>query len=213
MAVVDIELFGCAGSFRELRELHCLFIGHSYFTHLHNWLTTAANNFYPNFGIDRIYKYSWLTYPGETIRSCKNLILQSPLLASADIIFIDIAGNDLDDHSVDEKTLIYTLISFVKEIRLFSPNASIVCLQLLKRFSCRVKDIDLYNEQVIRINKYLRTHFVSENRIWWWSHKALWSSHTEDIFKRDGVHLTPFGLRRYMRSVRGAMKCVIKAHY
>ena len=105
------------------------------------------------------------------------------------------------------------LDDFLAEIRKIAPSALIICLQLLRRLQCRSKSVTIYNEHVLEVNKLMRTRVQTAGHTWWWSHKALWGSDTNSLYKRDGVHLSPIGLLRYMRSIRGAILCVIKTHF
>jgi hypothetical protein len=209
-----IEVHGNNDLCPELRSLHCVLIGNSYFTRLKHWLSSPANIFYPNnFGIDRIGTYTWLANPGWSIVKGRDAILQASVLRTADIIIIDLAGNDLDDGNTDHSTLFHRLSSFVDEIRCVAPSATIVCLQLLRRLRCRSKSVNLYNDHVTKVNRMMRARVQTSARIWWWSHKALWGSDAAAIYKQDGVHLSPLGMQRYLRSIRGAVLCVIKAHF
>ena len=118
-------------SVKELRSLHCLFVGHNYLAHLNSWLTSAANCFHPDLGIVRIGSYTSLTYPGDSMIMCKDTILYSFALQTANIIVLDLAGNDLDDRSINPIFLVHWLISFLNDLRRLSPCASIVFCSFL----------------------------------------------------------------------------------
>ena len=57
---------------------------------------------------------------------CKDTILHSYVLQTADIIVLDLAGNDLDDRSINPIALVHRLISFLNDLRRLLPCASIV---------------------------------------------------------------------------------------
>lgn len=45
------------------------------------------------------------------------------------------------------------MLHFIKLLKQAAPSAVIICLQLLKRFKCRCKKVDIYNDEVVKIIK------------------------------------------------------------
>jgi hypothetical protein len=77
-------------------------------------------------------------------------------LVHADIIVIDLGGNDLDDLDIDDEILCEMLFALLHNIREVNNTCVIVMLQLLHRTKLRLKHIDVYNHQVDRANAILK---------------------------------------------------------
>ncbi len=219
---IELELHGCDDLPIEPLQLTCLLIGHSFISRLKKWLRTPSNPFHLGLGISNIFNYAWLEFPGGSIAANSDTIFNSSLLPVANIIVLDLAGNDLDEAELSEAGLINRLTQFISTLQQKAPAAVIICLQLLKRFDCRHKSVCTYNEEVVNINRECKILFTTtrSTSVWWWSHKGLWGC--ADVYDDDGVHLSckpvsdatqDSGMLRYARSIRGAILCAKKAHY
>jgi len=93
----EIEISGFMSSeLAELTKFSCLFLGHSFVCRFAEWLSSSKNPFGTNLCIDALSSIQCLT--GYTIPSLhKTLSMDYNALAHADIIIIDIGGNDLTE--------------------------------------------------------------------------------------------------------------------
>ena len=123
-----------------------------------------------------------------------------------DIIFVQIGGNDVDQHDMDEdgvKTLILRLVN-ICELWTVRHNVKYVVIgQFLFRTRTRHINPDRYNEFVLLANRTLKADLAGRKHIKLWAHKGLKNPVTACL--ADGVHLNQTGFYKLYRSTRGAI--------
>jgi lysophospholipase L1-like esterase len=119
---------------------------------------------------------------------------------NSDLVIIDIGTNDLTGaRSIDQLTS--ELIDSAEKI-LASGVKRVIILGVLSRTTRgRHRAGPGFNDRVKAFNKLLQCRMIRSGRaIHFWYHKGL-SSRVE-AFIQDGVHLSPDGLAKYVRSLR-----------
>lgn len=215
----DIELFGIPTL--ELGRYNCTFIGHSFIKRLDKWLTSNKNQFGMGLNVEEVNLNFQVGYTIPHLYS--HIQSNSSLILDSEFVVIDIGGNDLSDDACDELILCEMLMALVRHIRSLNAKCIITVLQLLHRkhlnkpvicqllrqrsgACCAPNAIDCYNKQVDGVNKLLKLKLPLMNNVFYWCHKSLWSHRKfSELYDSDGIHLSPAGMRKYARSVRGAV--------
>lgn len=223
----QVDLFGtpCPELFGT--DVHnCLFLGHSYIGRLQRWIKSAQNNLGTNLAIDNV-TIDFIV--GYTIPQLNRELQKSlNIVARCDAIFIDIGGNDLCDKDCDESVLFEMCKSLISNIRETNANCSITVMQQLHRqhiykrkiceksrerheICCSIEKVDDYNKRIDSFNSLLKSSLYKINRAKYWCHRSLWSvKKFNTIYDADGIHLSAVGMKKYARSVRGAIQQALK---
>ncbi len=159
----------------------------------------------------------WNTVRGLTFPAFVDTCLEFLDSNRPDIVFLQFAGNDLDStSSVTDITERYLCISY-SLWQHCSTKIVIICeaLPCSKTRHCTVAD---YAQRCQHFNSSLKSALILPDapkgrlsstfvdpQVWFWSHEKLQGG----CQLKDGVHLTPQGLRRLYFSVRMVLRMVL----
>jgi lysophospholipase L1-like esterase len=223
----QVDLFGtpCPELFGT--DVHnCLFLGHSFIGRLQKWIKSPQNNLGKNLAMDNVTIDFIVDY---TIPQLNRALQKSlNLVARCDAIFIDIGGNDLCDNDCDEHVVFEMCKSLIINVREANANCSIIVMQQLHRqhiykrkicekrrerheICCSEEKVKAFNKRIDSFNCLLKSSLYKINRVKYWCHKSLWSvKKFNTIYDADGIHLSAVGMKKYARSVRGAIQQALK---
>jgi lysophospholipase L1-like esterase len=159
-----------------------------------------------------------------------NRALQKSLnrVARCDAIFIDIEGNDLCNKDCDEHVVFEMCKSLISNVREANANCLITVMQQLHRqyiykrkicekrcerleICCGEKKVKAFNKRIDSFNSLLKSSLYKIKRGKYWCHRSLWSEKKfNTIYDVDGIHLSAAGMKKYARSVRGAILQALK---
>ena len=122
-------------------------------------------------------------------------------------VILQIGGNDLNSDRVNPETLAEEILNLARRL-INQKGVHSVCIgQLLYRSQSRGSRFILrrrYNIMVDILNKKLQFLCEFFPRITFWSHRRMLQN-CKSYMDQDGTHLNKRGMKKYARSVRGAM--------
>ena len=116
------------------------------------------------------------------------------------LLIVHLGGNDLDSNE-DVETIILRLVSFLTMCA-NKYNVNVSVLQFMPRQKTRILPVKVYNCKVINANCFLKQTLCSSPRIFYCKIKG---SQNSNIVDKYGVHLSPSGMLKYYRCVRGVL--------
>ncbi|XP_053387049.1 uncharacterized protein LOC123543022 [Mercenaria mercenaria] len=127
------------------------------------------------------------------------------------IVILQLGENDLD--SPAEPLIIANALEEISLmlVKDFGVKSVFIC-ELFTRRNPNNVSVELYHEKRLLANRILRTLVDSHDAVRFWTHKRIFQAQTP-IFAADGVHLSPFGQRRFYRSLRHAIMTAIRSSY
>ena len=120
------------------------------------------------------------------------------------IVFLDIGSNDLCSMRIAPATLADTIFAFACWLIQQGCNRVMIG-EILHR-----KQGTLYNARVDETNQRLQCLCADQESVRFWQHNFnnFNRRFQQEFVSPDGVHIDPtLGMRRYYRSVRGAVLC------
>ena len=182
-----------------------------------------------NLSLDYTHSINFMI--GYTIPSLNKALLHShDKVARANIIIVDIGGNDLTDNTSDEFILHEMMLALIRHIRFANSFATIIVFQLLHRLHlsnrsictlrrrrfgvcCSNEFTSKYNKHVDVVNIMLKKKMSALVKVKYWCRKCLWSDKKfTKFYVNHGVHLSATGMLRYARSVRETISYLPRGH-
>jgi len=142
---------------------------------------------------------------GATLRQFhqEGHIMQKIIGHHPTIVVIHLGGNDLDNPTVKPAAVGMSLFELAKFISVNS-GATVVLSQVLFRERWRNHSSSQGNARVKTLNEFLSAVCQDCDGIKFWCHRNLWKS-KQNLYRSDGVHLSPLGNYKFYRSIRGAI--------
>ena len=168
----------------------------------------ADNELERNFGLAE-FLISYYGMPSATIdtlqRKKRDILRDRPA-----IIIIQVGGNDFSgDDRADHTEVANNLINLAKEMR--RGHAEVVVIgKLFYRMTSRHLPTDAqvmkYNDKVKVINDELqaKAKILLDDKILVWNHKGR-EQMRDEIIGPDGTHLNQLGMKKFYKSIRGAL--------
>ncbi|KAK2160511.1 hypothetical protein NP493_1642g00008 [Ridgeia piscesae] len=170
-------------------------------------------------GSDRIgeIEYSTVSFHGIGGLKLEGLVAELPLVRELGprAVIVDIGTNDLSCPGVDPALLASRIVSFGKSVLAPPTVSEVVLCQLLPRIAIRptgrrrfpVRAV--FNDARFVVNRTLEGLTRDLTHIQYWRHRGMHADR-EQYFDRFGVHLNAVGMRKYVRSIRGAAQFAAK---
>jgi lysophospholipase L1-like esterase len=145
-------------------------------------------------------------YPGATVAKLDGVV-RSLEDQKYKTVILQIGSNDLTHQRCTPDAFIDSLSHLVNFLVEQRGVQKVVVMEILfrqhaNRFRMRMTIQD-YNNSVRRANQLLAARCSVSSRMLFWQHGRY--LHGRQVICNDGVHLNDAGLRRYWRSVRGAV--------
>ena len=146
-------------------------------------------------------------YRGVGGLTLHRLINELPLVRdlSPKEVIIDIGTNDLSNVGVDPVILAKRITDYAKLVAAVNSVAEVLVCQVLPRVLVRPTGrtrfptrID-FNDARFVVNRTLAAFTADLPQIHYWRHRGMHAN-----WHRFGVHLNDAGMRKYVRSIRGA---------
>lgn len=190
-------------------EMNVLFAGHSFIRRLRDYIALKPMNL-------PIVDQSFCCQGGWKLPALRSAMLNLPNAQLVDrIIYIDIGTNDLSSSTLNltPSQLADYLVDFATQ--LLSRGARCVILgEVLPRFGPALGMMGIpgpvFTNAVNEFNTQLRTNCHHIGRVTVWGHTRIFSVSLNpltlpDTYAPDGVHLSDIGMKRYSKSIRGAL--------
>ena len=188
-----------------------LIIGHSFVRRLQEYvfLKNTSKVVGADFGIS--VQFSDVFYRRLGGLTLDRLINELPLVCdlSPKAVIIDIGTNDLSSVGVDPVMLAKRITDFAKLVAAVNSVAEVLVCQVLprvlvrptRRTRCPTR-VD-FNDARFVVNRTLAALTADLPHIHCWRHRGM-HANWQQYFDRFGVHLNDAGMRKYVRSIRGA---------
>ena len=188
-----------------------LILGHSFVRRLQEYVfrKDTSKVFGADLGIS--VQFSDVFYRGVAGLTLDRLINELPLVRdlSPKAEIIDIGTNDLSNVGVDPVMLAKRIIDFAKLVAAVNSVAEVLVCQVLPRVLVRPTGrtrfptrVD-FNDARFMVNRTLAALTADLPHIHYWRHRGM-HANWQQYFDRFGVHLNDAGMRKYVRSIRGA---------
>lgn len=139
------------------------------------------------------------TARGESIyRRCSSVVLQ-------------VGSNDLTDENCTVDDFVQSVQRYIQYLKR-TRNVSVVIMAVLPRkLPIRYHmtlTIEQYNTKVVQANEAVKNMTSSMGNVFFWNHDRRLNN--RNLLSRDGVHLNSNGVKRYWKSVRGAIMFTVR---
>lgn len=156
-------------------------------------------------------QYSTVFYHGIGGLKVEGLIAELQLVRELGprAVIVDIGTNDLSCPDVDPCRLASRIVSFAQSVLALDTVSEVVLCQILPRVALRPTGRRRFptradfNEARFVVNRTLDSLTRDLPHIQYWRHRGMHAD-WEQYFDRCGVHLNAVGMRKYVRSIRGA---------
>ena len=156
-------------------------------------------------------QFSNVFYRGIGGLSLDGLMLELPLVRDLAVrgVILDIGTNDLSASHVDPVNLAKRIVDFAKLVAAVDSVAEVVVCQVLPRVMVRPTGRSRFqtradfNSARFVVNRTLDVLTTDLPHVHYWRHRGMHANWPQ-YFDRFGVHLNDAGMRKYVRSVRGA---------
>jgi hypothetical protein len=146
-----------------------------------------------------------------------SLVAELPLVRELgpQAVIVDIGTNELSCPGVDPALLASRIVSFGQSVFALPTVSEVVLCQLLPRVAIRPTGRRRFpvradfNEARFVVNRTLEGLTRDLTHIQYWRHLGMHAD-WEQYFDRFGVHLNAVGMRKYVRSIRGAAQFAAK---
>lgn len=171
----------------------------------------AGFRFQPGFGITEA-EIKVFGISGRTVQKTRNYDLWTCELFRPQVIILHLGGNDLSTLGEAGAPHIvgHDLLKLCDLLVAEYHAAKVLISALTPRyppFCGRIYPAD-YNDRVMAINAFLRTHVQSRPAVFLWDHKVSWCHHLID--PADGVHFNEAGNKRWYKSLKGALLSALR---
>ncbi|XP_045188438.2 uncharacterized protein LOC123546304 [Mercenaria mercenaria] len=85
----------------------------------------------------------------------------------------------------------------------------VVICELFTRLKPKNTTDEQYESKRVQANQILKALLEGHKHIRYWNHRRIFRAQTQ-IFAKDGIHLGPFGQRRFYRSLRHAIMTAVR---
>ena len=129
---------------------------------------------------------------------------------------MDIGTNELSCPGVDPALIASRIVSFGQSVFALRTVSEVVLCQLLPRVAIRPTGRRRFpvradfNEARFVVNRTLEGLTRDLTHIQYWRHRGMHADWEPYIFGRFGVNLNAVGMRKYVRSIRGAAQFAAK---
>ena len=148
-------------------------------------------------------QFSNVFYRGIGGLTLDGLMLELPLVRDLAVrgVILDIGTNDLSASHVDPVNLAKRIVDFAKLVAAVDSVAEVVVCRPTgrSRFQTRAD----FNSARFVVNRTLDALTTYLLHVHYWRHRGMHANWPQ-YFDRFGVHLNDAGMRKYVRSVRGA---------
>ena len=184
-------------------------VGHSYIKRLSNAVSDSM--FSTNFGLEEYKDITFIYRGGAHIDSFSGK-LSSIETSSPQVVILQLGGNDFSGSTQDDYKDVYNkLIRLAFEIRTL-PSVKVVFIgklfyrQINSRYLPTCDHVSRYNNKVDYINQHLQdsAQWLNIRHIYIRNHKGRVQM-KDHILLPDGVHLNRLGMKKFYRSLRGAL--------
>ena len=156
-------------------------------------------------------QFSNVFYRGIGGLTLDGLRLELPLVRDLAVrgVILDIGTNDLSTSHVDPVNLAKRIVDFAKLVAAVDSVAEVVVCQVLPRVivrptvRSRFQTRADFNSARFMVNRTLDALTTDLPHVHYWRHCGMHANWPQ-YFDRFGVHLNDAGMRKYVRSVRGA---------
>ncbi|XP_033731179.1 uncharacterized protein LOC117320799 [Pecten maximus] len=179
-----------------------LILGHSFVRRLRDDLTGSWSNL--GFDLDSV-RVHCVGKGGSRVRDISSMSTSISEIHPK-VVLLQIGGNDFDsvDHEDIKDRLASDLLSIAQWLRAGFGVTHVGIMQLFYRAKTRSIAVSLYNRGVDFVNSNIKLMCDQSEGCFYWRHKGLKTA-AFVCLNKDGVHLSPAGLRKFKYSVRGAI--------
>jgi hypothetical protein len=124
------------------------------------------------------------------------------------IVYIEIGSNDFCTSKLSIESFVNDLLSFAETLIDNEGIQKIVIGELLYRVENCQNPMDMkIDAKISNVNECINSRCQDNSKINFHTHRRL---HGERFLSKDGVHIAPWAMPRYWRSVRGAVLKAIR---
>ena len=156
-------------------------------------------------------QFSSVFYHGVGGLKVDGLLAELPLICELGprAVIVDIGTNDLSLAGVDPSRLASRIVALAQRVLAVASVSEVVLCQVMPRVAVRPTGPRRYapradfNDARFVVNRTLDALTSDLPHIHYWRHRGM-HANWEQYFDSCGVHLNEVGMRKYVRSIRGA---------